>query len=76
MAQTVKNLFANAGYAGNTVTIGENTFVLASNVIISEVGTNTNGEFVSKTLTSSELYGKNVSFVANENTVTRIIVNN
>lgn len=64
------------GYAGNTVTIGENTFVLASNVIISEVGTNTNGEFVSKTLTSSELYGKNVSFVANENTVTRIIVNN
>lgn len=64
------------GYAGNTVTIGESTYVLASNVIISEVGTNANGEFVAKTLTSSELYGKNVSFVANENTITRIIVNN
>lgn len=64
------------GYAGNTVTIGESTYVLASDVIISEVGTNASGEFVAKTLTSSELYGKNVSYVANENTITRIIVNN
>ncbi len=64
------------GYAGNTVTIGENTYVLASGVIISEVTVNAGGEFVAKTLTSSEIYGKNVSFVANENTITRIIVNN
>lgn len=64
------------GYAGNTVTIGENTYTLASGAIISEIELNADGEFGAKTLTLAELYGKNVSFVADGTAISRIIVNN
>ncbi|MBQ8207409.1 MAG: S-layer homology domain-containing protein [Clostridia bacterium] len=64
------------GYAGNTVTIGENTYTLASDAIISEIEVSSSGEFSAKSLNLAELYGKNVSFVSDGTTISRIIVNN
>ena len=64
------------GHAGNTITIDDATYVIASGAIISKVETNANGEYIAKNLTSSEIYGLNVSFVSNGTTITRIIVNN
>ncbi len=63
------------GYAGNTVTIGESTYTLHENVIISQIETSSDGQFSTKNMTSSEIYGKNVSFVAEGNIISRIIVN-
>lgn len=77
ITESVKELASGevTGYAGNTVTIGENTFTLASDAIIAKIELNANGEYVSKSLTLSEIYGKNVSFVSNGTTISRIIVN-
>ncbi len=63
------------GYAGNTITIGDATYTLAEGAIISEIEVSSSGEFSAKALTSSEVYGKNVSFVADGNIISRIIVN-
>ena len=75
-SEKVLNSGEVTGYAGNTITIGENTYNLASNAIISEIELNSSNEFTVKTLTLSELFGKNVSFVNDGNTISRIIVNN
>ncbi len=62
------------GYAGNTVTIGDKTFTLAEGVLIAEVEASASGEHTVKNLTASELFGKTVSFIADGNTVSRILV--
>ena len=63
------------GYAGNTITIGDATYTLAQGVIISEIEVSASGEFGVKSLTAAEIFGKNVSFVSEGNTISRIIVN-
>ncbi|MBR4295475.1 MAG: S-layer homology domain-containing protein [Clostridia bacterium] len=63
------------GYAGNTITIGTSTYTLASNAIIAEIEVSQAGEFSVKKLSASDIFEKNVSFVANGNEISRIIVN-
>ena len=60
------------GIAGNVITIGTQSFTLASNAIISQIESSTNGHTV-KSLSASELYGLTVSYVTSGNTVTHII---
>ncbi len=62
------------GYAGNTITIDSTTYKLSDGVIISELDLSAEGVHSAKTLKASEVYGKNVSFVANDNVITRILV--
>lgn len=63
------------GYTGNIVTIDATTYRLSENAVVCAVQTNAAGEFVVRNLALSEIYGKNVSFIANGNEITRIILN-
>ena len=64
------------GYTQSTITIGSGTYKFAPGLIISGIETNASGEFVAKTLSVSDVYGLEVSFVLDGNQVTRILVNN
>lgn len=78
ITSSVKSLQSGevTGYAGNTITIGTSTYNLADGIIISEIEVSASGDFGVKTLTVSDIYGKNVSFTLDGNSITRIIVNN
>lgn len=64
------------GYTQSTITIDSGTYKFAPGLIISGIETNASGEFVAKTLSVSDVYGLEVSFVLDGNQVTRILVNN
>ncbi|MEE0968945.1 MAG: S-layer homology domain-containing protein [Clostridia bacterium] len=62
------------GHAGETITIGENTYTLSEGAFIAEVEVSESGEYSVKNLSVSEVFGKTVSFVASGNVISRILV--
>ncbi len=62
------------GLAGNVITIGTASYNLASDAQISKIEASVSGHTV-RTMTASELYDLDVSFIASGNVITHIIVN-
>ena len=62
------------GYAGNVVTIDGTTYKLASGAVIAGIEADANGNYTVKALSLSAIYGKTVSFIADGNEITRILL--